>query len=74
MKGGALTRGEIARKVVHMGVGLIAFSLHYLGPFWAAILAAVALASNIFVLPRVGGRRLWRDAEHQSGTSLGIIL
>ena len=74
LKGGALTRGEIARKVVHMGVGLIAFSLHYLGPFWAAILAAVALASNIFVLPRVGGRRLWRDAEHQSGTSLGIIL
>lgn len=57
-----------------MGVGLIAFSLHYLGPFWAAILAAVALASNIFVLPRVGGRKLWRDAEHQSGTSLGIIL
>jgi uncharacterized protein (TIGR00297 family) len=70
----ALTRGEIARKVVHMGVGLIAFSLHYLGPFWAAILAGVALASNIFVLPRVGGRKLWRDAEHQSGTSLGIIL
>lgn len=70
----ALTRGEIARKVVHMGVGLIAFSLHYLGPFYAAILAAVALASNVFVLPRVGGRKLWRDAEHQSGTSLGIIL
>ena len=74
MKGGALTRGEIARKVVHMGVGLIAFSLHYLGPFWAAILAAVALASNMFLLPRIGGRKLWRDAEHQSGTSIGIIL
>jgi len=69
-----LTRGELARKVVHMGVGLIAFSLHYLGPFYAAILAAVALASNMFVLPRVGGRKLWRDAEHQSGTSIGIIL
>jgi uncharacterized protein (TIGR00297 family) len=74
LKGGALTRGEIARKAVHMGVGLIAFSLHYLGPFYAAILAAVALASNIFLLPRIGGRKLWRDAEHQSGTSLGIIL
>lgn len=74
LKGGALTRGEIARKAVHMGVGLIAFSLHYLGPFWAAILAAVALASNMFLLPRVGGRKLWREAEHQSGTSLGIIL
>lgn len=70
----ALTRGEIARKVVHMGVGLIAFSLRYLGPFWAAILAAVALASNMFLLPRVGGRKLWREAEHRSGTSIGIIL
>ncbi len=74
MKGRALTRGEIARKVVHMGVGLIAFSLRYLGPFYAALLAAVALASNVFLLPRIGGRKLWRDAEHQSGTSLGIIL
>lgn len=74
MKGGALTRGEFARKVVHMGVGLIAFSLRYLGPFYSAILAAVALASNVFVLPRVGGRKLWREAEHQSGASLGIIL
>ena len=74
MKGGALTRGEIARKIVHMGVGLIAFSLHYLGPFWAAILAATALASNLFLLPRIGGRKLWREAEHQSGTSIGIIL
>jgi uncharacterized protein (TIGR00297 family) len=74
LKGGALTRGEIARKTVHMGVGLIAFSLHYLGPFWAAILAATALVSNMFLLPRIGGRKLWREAEHQSGTSIGIIL
>ncbi len=33
-----------------------------------------ALVSNVFVLPRVGGRKLWRDAEHQSGASIGIIL
>jgi uncharacterized protein (TIGR00297 family) len=79
LKGGALTRGELtrgelARKVVHMGVGLIAFSLHYLGPWWSAFLAACALASNLFLLPRIGGRRLWRDAEHAAGSSLGIIL
>ncbi|HKI03933.1 MAG TPA: DUF92 domain-containing protein [Thermoanaerobaculia bacterium] len=70
----ALSRGELARKVVHMGVGLIAFSLHYLGPWWSAVLAAGALASNLFLLPRIGGRRLWRDAEHAAGSSLGIIL
>jgi uncharacterized protein (TIGR00297 family) len=70
----ALSRGELARKVVHMGVGLIAFSLRYLGPFWSAVLAACALAFNLFLLPRIGGRKLWREAEHAAGSSLGIIL
>ena len=70
----ALTSGELARKSVHMGVGLIAFALRYLTPFQAAILAATALAMNLFLLPRVGGRRLWREADHAAGTSIGIIL
>ena len=59
----ALTRGELARKVVHMGVGTIAFSLRFLGPLWAAILAAGALGFNLFLLPRIGGRKLWRRAR-----------
>ena len=70
----ALTRGELARKVVHMGVGLIAFALRFLGPFWSAVLAAVALANNLFVLPRVGGKKLWRESELATGSSIGIIL
>lgn len=70
----ALTGGELARKMVHMGVGLIAFSLVYLGSFWSAVLAAGALAFNLFLLPRIGGRRLWREAEVASGSSIGIIL
>jgi len=70
----ALTRNELARKVVHMGVGLIAFSLRFLGPLWAAILAAGALAFNLFLLPRIGGKKLWRDHEHDAGSSIGIIL
>lgn len=70
----ALTGGELARKVVHMGVGLIAFSLVYLGSFWSAVLAAGALAFNLLLLPRIGGRRLWREAEVASGSSIGIIL
>lgn len=69
-----LTRGELARKVVHMGVGLIAFALRFLGPFWSAVLAAVALANNLFLLPRIGGRRLWREKEVATGSSIGIIL
>jgi uncharacterized protein (TIGR00297 family) len=70
----ALPRGELLRKVTHMGVGAIAFSLRFLGPAWAAVLAAVALASNIFVLPRVGGKKLWRLEEVERGGSLGIVL
>jgi len=70
----ALTRGELARKVVHMGVGAIAFSLRYLGPFWGAVCAAGALAFNLLLFPRIGGRKLWREAEHAAGSSLGIVL
>ncbi|HEY2737497.1 MAG TPA: TIGR00297 family protein [Thermoanaerobaculia bacterium] len=69
-----LTRGELLRKVTHMGVGLIAFSLRFLGPLWSAVAAAAALCMNLFVLPRVGGRRLWREAEHAAGSSIGIVL
>src|SRR3954447_767871 len=57
-----------------MGVGLIAFSLRYLGPFWAAVLAAGALGFNLFLLPHVGGRKLWREHEVSAGSSAGIIL
>lgn len=69
-----LTRGELLRKIVHMSVGLIAFSLRFLGPFWAAILGAAALANNLFVLHRIGGKHLWRPHEHERGASVGIIL
>jgi uncharacterized protein (TIGR00297 family) len=70
----ALTRGELLRKLVHMGVGLIAFSLRFLGPAWAAVLALAAVLNNVFLLPRIGGRKLWRDAEHLAGHSAGIVL
>lgn len=69
-----LSRGELLRKCVHMGVGLFAFALRFLGPWWSAVLAVVALANNLFVLPRIGGRKLWREADHAAGTSIGIIL
>ncbi len=70
----SLSGGELARKVTHMGVGLIAFSLRFLGPLWAALLAAGALSFNLFLLPRIGGRKLWRPAELEAGGSLGIVL
>jgi uncharacterized protein (TIGR00297 family) len=69
-----LARHEALRKATHVGMGLIAFSLRWLGPFWSAVLAGVALLNNLFVLHRIGGKRLWREAEHQAGGALGIVL
>ncbi len=69
-----LSRGELARKVVHMSVGLIAFSLRFLGPLWSALCALTAVVFNAFVLPRVGGKALWRQEEAERGRSMGIVL
>ncbi|MEL7061622.1 MAG: DUF92 domain-containing protein, partial [Acidobacteriota bacterium] len=33
-----------------------------------------ALAFNVFVLPRIGGKALWRAEETERGRSLGIVL
>ena len=69
-----LTRGELARKAVHMGVGLIAFTLRWLGPWWGALCAVAAIVFNLALLPRIGGRALWRGHEVNRGRSLGIVL
>lgn len=70
----ALSRGELARKVVHMMVGLAAFAVVFLGPLWSAACALAAVLGNLFVLPAVGGRALWREDEARRGRSLGIVL
>ena len=69
-----LAPSEALRKATHIGMGCIAFSLRFLGPFWSAALAGVALLNNLFVLHRIGGKRMWRDAEHQAGGATGIVL
>jgi uncharacterized protein (TIGR00297 family) len=69
-----LAPSEALRKATHVGMGFIAFSLRFLGPFWSAVLAAAALLNNLFLLHRIGGKRMWRDAEHQAGGAAGIVL
>ncbi len=71
---GALSRGELLRKLVHMGVGLIALAVPFLGAGKAALCALAAVAGNLFLLPRVGGKKLWRADEAKRGMSLGIVL
>lgn len=70
----ALTAGELARKLVHVGVGGFALLLRDLTWREAALMALAAFAFNWLVLPRLGGRRLWRDTEHGAGYPLGILV
>ncbi len=69
-----LSGAEIARKLVHMAVGGLAFAIRPLG-FWGSLAAALAaVAHNAFLFPLYGGRRLWRTAEAERGRALGIVL
>jgi uncharacterized protein (TIGR00297 family) len=69
-----LTGSEARRKITHIGVGGMAFLLRFLTWEQAALLALGALVFNAFVLPRVGGKSMWREAEHGRGYPLGILL
>lgn len=69
-----LSGGELARKLVHIGVGGLAFAVAPLGLRGAVACAVAAIFHNAVLLPRYGGRRLWRDAESARGHSLGIVL
>lgn len=74
MRTASLPRAEVLRKLLHMGVGGIAFSLRYLGPLWSAACALFAVVFNFALLPRLGGRALWRAHEADRGHALGILL
>jgi len=65
---------ETARQWVHIGSGLFALLLRYLTWWQAAALAIAALLFNAFVLPRIGGRRLYRPIDEARGFPIGILL
>ena len=65
---------ERARQWVHIGSGGFAFLLPVLSWPQAAALAAVALVFNAFVLPHIGGRRLYRPVDEARGFPVGIVL
>jgi uncharacterized protein (TIGR00297 family) len=69
-----VSRGELLRKLVHVGVGGFAFLLRYLTSAQAAGMALAAFLFNWQVLPRIGGKGLWRDGEHTLGYPRGILL
>ncbi len=61
---------EAGRKAVHMGLGLIAFSLGWLGWKLAAVVAGSAVLFNWLLLPHLGGKRIARLAR---GNDRGIL-
>jgi uncharacterized protein (TIGR00297 family) len=67
-------RGELLRKLVHVGVGALALLLRFLSWPQAAAMAAAALVFNWQLLPRLGGRALWREHELRRGYPAGILL
>jgi uncharacterized protein (TIGR00297 family) len=64
---------ERARKTVHMAMGAFALSLRYLTWWQAALLAGLALAFNLLVLPRIA-RQLYRPTDHARRFPAGIIF
>lgn len=69
----SLDRGEAARRAVHVGCVGFALLLRWLTWPQAALLAVTAFAFNWQVLPRVGGRGMWRSADHARGYPVGIL-
>ena len=69
-----LPQGELARKLVHIGCVAFAFLLRYMSGAQAAAMALAAFVFNWQVLPRVGGKGLWRGADHAKGYPIGILL
>jgi uncharacterized protein (TIGR00297 family) len=69
-----LVPAEALRKLIHVAMSGFAFLLRDLSWPQAAAMAAAAVLFNWQVLPRLGGRRLWRPGEHQRGFARGILL
>ena len=65
---------EHARQWVHIGSGAFALLLRVISSWQATALAALALLFNLALLPRIGGRRLYRPADEARGFPLGILL
>jgi uncharacterized protein (TIGR00297 family) len=71
---GPAPHSENARQWIHIGSGAFALLLRVLSGWQAAAMAAVALVFNLVLLPRVGGRQLYRPVDHERGFPLGILL
>jgi uncharacterized protein (TIGR00297 family) len=72
--GTPLGRLELLRKLVHIVGGGFAFLLRDMEAGEAAAMAIASFLFNWQVLPRIGGKVLWRPADRDAGYSAGILL
>jgi uncharacterized protein (TIGR00297 family) len=65
---------ETKRKVIHIGASAFALLLRILSWPQGALMALLAFLFNWQILPRVGGKAIWRPGEREKGYPLGILL
>lgn len=63
------TKREVARKILHMSMGLFALCLRWLTPWQAALCALAALLHNLYLFPHYGMKKLERPEEKVRGYS-----
>ncbi len=69
----SLDRGELVRRVVHVGCVVFALLLRWLTWWQAALFALGAFLFNWQVLPRIGGKGMWRGPDVARGYPVGIL-
>jgi uncharacterized protein (TIGR00297 family) len=67
-------KSEYKRKAVHIGSSVFALLLRWLNFWQAALCAIAAFIFNWQILPRIGGRNLYRKDDQDRGYPLGILL
>lgn len=65
---------ETLRKLLHMAVVGLAFLLRFLTPGQALLMAVAAVAMNVFILPPLAGRWVFRPDERRGASLGGIVL
>lgn len=70
----ASLKSEYKRKAVHIGSSLFGLLLRWLNFWQAALCALAAFVFNWQILPRLGGKQLYRDDDHKRGYPVGILL
>lgn len=67
-------RSEYKRKAVHIASSAFALLLRRLTWWQAALCALAAFTFNSLILPRIGGKMLYRDDDVRRGFPVGILV